>query len=111
MRVRSLLILLVVSPLLVAGMSGCSHEEPLPASANIVGAGQGQLPFTAYADGKVYLYDNTDKKKIFTAGVLRGDAYLADPARDLIEVSGKQIEHTTHLKSDHSYTIYFERAY
>jgi hypothetical protein len=95
----------------VAIGAGCAHEDPLPPAAEIVGSGPGQLPFTPYANGKVYLYDSTAKKTIFSAGVLRGDSYLADPARDLIEVSGKQLEHSNHLSSDHAYIIYFERSY
>ena len=94
---------------LVVGLAGCESQrsdEPLayenkplrgearhdvPAGATVVKEGHEPLLFQAPGDGTVWVYNASDNRLVYTAGVRAGQNVAVDPDHDFVTVDGKKV--------------------
>jgi len=90
--------------------NGCtaSGKMAIPAGAEEVEAGRGELRYSAQRDGKVWVYDAETDKMVYTGPIRDGDRITVDPDRNQIVVGGQTVSEQP-LISDHKYRIYFKR--
>jgi hypothetical protein len=76
--------------------------------ADRVASGRGDLTFLADDDGRVYVWDRTDRKIVYESKIRDGDRLVVSPDSDLITNSGSDARIRNKLDRDHSYEIYFD---
>lgn len=95
----------------LVGAAGCGPsrgELAVPATAKLVSSGKnGLVSYTAANRGNVYLFDETDKKMIFTHELMRGDRVSVIPNEDVIRINDKTVSEQK-LVDDHQYQIHFD---
>lgn len=94
------------------GTTGCAGrgEMAIPAGAKLVSSGKnGLVSYTAANRGNVYVFDDTDKKMIFTHELMRGDRVSVIPNEDVIRINDKTASEQK-LVDDHQYQIHFDPA-
>ena len=92
------------------GLTGCAGrgEMAIPAGAKLVSSGKnGLVSYTAANRGNVYVFDDTDKKMIFTHEMMRGDRVSVIPNEDVIRINDRTASEQK-LVDDHQYQIHFD---
>ena len=94
------------------GLMGCGHDrEPLPADAVVLkqdkGVSTDSMSATVQHPGMVYVYDESDKKVLYTGRVQPGDSVTIDTFRDRIAIDGKVVSQPE-MDDAHRYKIYFD---
>jgi len=93
------------------GGSGGSLPSELR-DADRVAYGRGDLSFNARDNGRVWVYDRTDRRIVYSSDVRRGDRVIVSPEDDYITISearqrgGSQFR----LNPRHDYEVYFKRT-
>ena len=97
--------------MLVLASPGCQQTGKLaiPAGADEVEAGRGELDYEAQRDGKVWVYDAETDKMVYTGPIRDGDRVVVDPDSNRITVGGQTVSEQP-LIQDHKYRIYFKRS-
>ena len=100
---QSAILLALLSP---AALTGCSSgkDDPagdglgvsttdvrVPKSAELVAQGRGELSHKARLDGRIWLYDATAEKGLFTTPVRRGQRFTIDPSEDRAALDGTDV--------------------
>ncbi len=97
----------LVGVLATGGVIGCSHDrEPLPGDAVVLSTGKDDLSARVSHPGMVYVYDESDKRVIYTGRVRDGDSVAIDTFRDRVTIDGRTVAQPE-LDNDHNYKIYF----
>jgi hypothetical protein len=60
-------------------------------------------------DGRIFVYDEDDDRVVYDGKLYRGEAFIADPAKDAVTVDGKRVGDAK-LRSNHRYRLYFLRG-
>ena len=96
--------------LALAAVEGCTAtgKSAIPAGADEVDSGRGELRYEAQRDGKVWVYDAETDKMVYTGPIRDGDRVVVDPDRNLITVGGETVSEQPLIR-DHKYRIYFKR--
>ena len=94
------------------GLIGCGHDrEPIPADAVILEADKGvstdKMSATVRDPGMVYVYDESDKKVLYTGRVRDGDSVRVDTFKDEISIDGRTVAQPE-MDDAHRYRIYFD---
>jgi hypothetical protein len=88
---------------------GCAAEHPslVPAEAQVVSSGQGQLSYSAPHDGMVYVYNSSSNKLLYAGPIKQGQSVIVDPASNRIMLNGRVVMNKE-LGSG-TVKVYFER--
>jgi len=79
----------------------------VPRDARVVDEGRGStLSYSARGDGEVYLTDSSASTVIWDSKVRDGDRISVDPARNRIEINGRE-QTKIDLKSNDRFQLYF----
>ena len=86
---------------------GCTGtgRGAIPADAQELGSGTGQVSTTALKTGKVWVLDQTDNALVWSGQARRGDRIVVDPRAEKVIVGGENVA-DRNLSSDHKYRIY-----
>ncbi|HEX8339725.1 MAG TPA: hypothetical protein VF624_02345 [Tepidisphaeraceae bacterium] len=82
-------------------------DSRIPSNARKVAEGRGALSYRATANGRVYLYDATDRNVLFTDDLLEGDSLTISPGDDRVAINGRSGE-KVRLVSENTHRIYFD---
>ena len=85
---------------------GCGRAS-IPAGAQEVRSGSGDLSYTATQSGNVYVLDRDANAKVFEGQMKNGDQLVLQPGQDRIVLGGNNADHTPALNPNHRYAIYF----
>jgi len=79
----------------------------VPRDARVVDEGRGStISYSARGDGEVYLTDSSAQTVIWDSKVRDGDRISVDPARNRIEINGRE-QTKIDLKSNDRFQLYF----
>ena len=94
----------------VAALDGCAAtgKSVIPAGAEEVEGGRGELRYSAQRDGRIWVYDAETDKMVYTGPVRDGDRVVVDPDKNQIVVGGETVSEQPLIR-DHKYRIYFKR--
>ncbi|HEY8749015.1 MAG TPA: hypothetical protein VIM11_13620 [Tepidisphaeraceae bacterium] len=108
MRVSKICIKPLVAGLLLIAGAGCQGRSTIPSAAHLEQQGAGGLSYTAHEPGNVYVLDQDKNEKVFEGRVNTGDQIVVKPDQDQIVLAGNAANHSSSLKPDHHYAIYFD---
>ena len=97
--------------MLILASTGCQQtgKMAIPAGADEVEAGRGELRYEAQRDGKVWVYDAETDKMVYTGPIRDGDRVVVNPETNRISVGGQTVSEQPLIR-DHKYRIYFKRS-
>jgi len=109
---KQLLTTAVLGALTAGGLIGCGHDrDAVPADAVILEADKGvstdKMSATIHDPGMVYVYDDSDKRVIYTGRVKDGDSIRVNTFKDEISIDGKVVAQPE-MDDAHRYRIYFD---
>jgi hypothetical protein len=82
-------------------------DARIPAGARIVGEMErGNIVYRARDDGKLYLYDSTDREVIWSARIRDGEDFVFSPAQGEATLDRRPVG-LPRLGAGHGFTIYF----
>ena len=84
------------------------ETESLPSKARSVASGPGEITYRAHGRGRVYIYDEVDKRVLMSRDVYEGQTIQVDPERDRVLIDGKKV-YDRNLERKHGHHIYFEK--
>ncbi len=81
-------------------------ENRIPSDARLMTEGRGEIRFRAGSNGRVWVFDEKDRKTVYVTDLLDGDDFrvVPDDNRVYINDRDKRVE----LKRDHVHRIYFD---
>jgi hypothetical protein len=79
----------------------------IPRDARMAAEGSGQLSYAPRSDGRIYLYDLTDRTVLDSRPIRRGETYAVDPDANKIELDRRTVSQRD-LKRKHDHRIYFQ---
>jgi hypothetical protein len=82
-------------------------DSSIPSNARKVAEGRGALSYRATSNGRVYLYDATDRQVLFTDDLLEGDSLVMDATEDSVSINGRQAR-KVRLSSENTHRLYFD---
>jgi hypothetical protein len=82
------------------------RETGIPRNAKVVAEDEEKVSFKARDDGRIYLYDVTDKSLRHNTNLRSGDVYVADGDKDQITLNGERVVKTSLVKA-HKYRLYY----
>lgn len=83
------------------------NDDRIPAGAQPVGRVQGgNIVYEPREDGRLYLFDSTDNKVIWSARVDDGDDFTFSPARGAATLDDRPVN-LPRLGAGHGFTLYF----
>jgi hypothetical protein len=111
-RSRHIATAALVGLLSAGGLIGCGHDrEPLPGDAVILeqdkGVSTDRMMATVRHPGMIYVYDESDKRVVYTGRVQPGDSVGVDTFKDEIRIDNRTVAQPE-LDDAHRYQIYFD---
>jgi hypothetical protein len=79
----------------------------IPRDARVAAEGSGQLSYAPRSDGRVYLYDLTDRTVLDSRPIRRDETYAVDPDANKIQLDRRTVSQRD-LKRKHDHRIYFQ---
>lgn len=107
---RSMRTVSLALALALAAAAGCAQtgKSVIPAGADEVEAGRGELVYEVIRDGRVWVYDVETNKMVYSGPVRDGDRVRVNPQTNQITVGGETVSEQPLIR-DHEYRIYFKR--
>jgi hypothetical protein len=109
MKFRHFAVPIALGAPLVLGFAGCASQdldEPLAtesrpiegdtrddvaAGATLIKQGHEPLLYEAPSDGTIWVYNQSDKRLVYTGGIRAGQSVHVDPDHDFVLVDGKKV--------------------
>ncbi len=102
--------LLALGGLCLSAVAGCSAtgRNAVPAGADEVEAGRGQIDYRAQRDGKIWVYDADADKMAYAGPIEDGQRIVVNPVSNQVVVGSDTVSEQN-LDREHRYIIYFKR--
>lgn len=81
-------------------------ENRIPSDARLMTEGRGEIGFRAGSSGRVWVFDEKDRKTVYTTDLLDGDDFRVIPDDNRIFINDRSKK--SELKRDHVHRIYFD---
>ena len=87
-------------------ISGTTLDRGIPRGGKTVAERDGEIRYTAPADGSLYLVDVRDEKVVDSRPIRRGQEYVANPKDEKVWIDDKRVGEPT-MNSDHTHRLVF----
>ncbi len=89
-----------------------NYSSRIPDDARLITSGKGDIGFRAASNGRMWLYEERDRRVLYYVDLLDGDDLRVMPGEDKIFINGRTAERMS-LSGDRVHRIYFDgrRAY
>lgn len=88
--------------------SGSDRDDyRIPSDARLVKEGVGELTFRAGSNGRMWIYDEKDRKTVYFVDLLDGDDVAVDAKEDRVYINRRSVAKLS-LSSERVYRLYFD---
>lgn len=83
------------------------EDYRIPSDARLVKEGVGELTFRAGSNGRMWLYDEKDRRTLYFVDLLDGDDIVVNPREDRVYINRRSVAKLS-LSSERVYRMYFD---